>query len=34
MSLCLMFISKSEVFKKICVAKDLIGLGKALLSPL
>ena len=33
MSLCLMFISKSEVFKKICVAKDLIGLGKALLSP-
>ena len=34
MSLCLMFISKSEVLKKICVAKDLTGLGKALLSPL
>ena len=29
-----MFISKSKVFKKVCVAKDLIGLGKALLSPL
>ena len=34
MSLSLMFISKSEVLKKICVVKDLIGLGKAILSPL
>ena len=30
---CCLFQSQ-EVFKKISVAKDLIGLGKALLSPL